>query len=199
MSAPNNASPDTTDLIDLLAKRINSAQAAYEVWFTLASEEKAYREFAAELKNYLYSSFFISVTNAHFSLMIVEIACLFDRNKRALSFSRLQESLEEDGRSDLAKRIDFELSSFENLVRNIKGIRNKIVAHHDLSMTEQEVFNQFGVTPNEIRDLLNTVNELTKSIYKEIVSSETAYPLARPGRFEESTFHVLGTIRDGRS
>lgn len=199
MSSTQNASPRTRDLVQRLADGISSAQSGYEVWFTLAGKDKAFEQYSAELQDYQYRDFFDSVLNAHFKVMFIEIACLFDCRKQASSFYKLPKSLKNDGRVDLVDRIEGELSSHRDLIKRIKGNRNKRIAHYDMTWTEERVYREFGVTPNEVGALLDTFNELLKDIYKAVISSDTAYPIPRPGRFEDATFRLLHVVRNGRS
>ena len=199
MSPTSSASPQTRELIDRLAEGISSAQAGHEVWFTLAGKDKAYEQYSAELQDYQYRDFFDSVLNAHLKVMFIEIACLFDSCEQSSSFYKLKKSLKDDGRDDLVDRIECELSSHRDLVKRIKGNRNKRIAHHDMTWTEERVYKEFGVSPNEVGSLLDAFNELLKAIYKAVVSPDTAYPIARPGKFEDATFRLLYVIKNGRA
>ena len=199
MLSTQNASPLTRDLLQKLAAGINFSQAGYEVWFTLAGKDKAYDKYSAELQDYHYRDFFDSVLNAHFKAMFIEIACLFDSHEQASSFYKLQESLKDDGRVDLVDRIENELLSHRDLIKRIKGNRNKRIAHYDMTWTEERVYKEFGVTPNEIGSLLGVFNELLRDIYKIVVSPDTAYPIARPGRFDDATYRLLRVVRSGRT
>ena len=199
MSSTKSASPRTRDLIQRLAEDLSSAQAGYEVWFTLAGKDKAYEQYSAELQDYQYRDFFNSVLNAHFKIMFVEITYLFDSGNQASSFYKLEKSLRDDGRDDLADRIRSERSSHRDLIKRIKGNRNKRIAHCDMTWTEERVHREFGVSPNEIGSLLEALNELLKFVYKAVVSPDTAYPIARPGRFEDATFRLLHVVKNGRS
>ena len=131
--------------------------------------------------------------------MFIEISCLFDSRKETSSFYKLKKSLKSDGRNDLVDRIECDLSSYQELIKRIKGNRNKRIAHHDIAWTEERVYKEFGVSPNEIKSLLGAFNELLKVIYKSVVSPDTAYPIARPGRFEDATFRLLHVIKNRRT
>lgn len=199
MLLTQNASRRTRDLIQKLADGINFAEAGYEIWFTLAGKDKAYEQYSAELQDYQYRDFFDSVLSTHFKVMFIEIASLFDSRKQASSFYKLQRSLKDDGRADLVDRIENEVSSHRDLIKRIKGNRNKRIAHYDMTWTEERVYKEFGVRPNEVGSLLEVFNELLRDIYKTVVSPDAAYPIARPGRFEDSAFRLLRVIRSGQT
>ena len=153
--------------------------AAHEVWFTLAGKDKAYEQYSAELQDYQYRDFFDSVLNAHFKVMFIEIACLFDSCEQSSSFYKLKKSLKDDGRDDLVDRIECELSSHRDLVKRIKGNRNKRIAHHDMTWTEERVYKEFGVIPKEVGSLLDAFNELLRQLYSSQTRPVRSEPIER--------------------
>ncbi len=199
MSSTKAAATEIRELIHTLVEIMNSAQGAYEVWYTLAGEDKGYEYYSAELQG-KYSDFFQSVRNAHFKVMFTDIACLFDCDDRApsSSFHKLEKSLRKDGYDDIAKRIKCAISSHTCLINRIRGFRNKRIAHHNPSWAEKRILKEYGVTPNKIKSLLETFNELLVVAYKDVVGSDTAYPIVRPGRLEEATFRLLRDLKGAR-
>ena len=177
---------------------MNSAQADYEVWYTLAGKDKGYEKYSAVLQDNLFRDFFDSVLNAHFKVMFIDIACLFEPHERASSFYGLKKLLRDDGYHDVADRIECAISSHKDLIERIKGNRDKRIAHHVATWSEEQMLKKFGVTPNEIRSLLEAFNELLKMIYKDVVSPNTAYPIARLDRFEEATIRLLQILKAAR-
>ena len=197
MLSTKTASTQSRELIQMLAEAMNSAQSGYEVWFTLAGKDKGYKEYSAELQDYQYCDFFHSAINAHFKVMFIDISRLFDSDKREPSFHKLKQSLKQDGYDDNVDRIECAISAHKDLIKKIKGNRDKRVAHHDTTWTEERMLEEYGVIPNEIRSLLEAFNELLRVIYKDVVSPNTAYPFARLGRFEQATFQLLHTLKSG--
>lgn len=198
MSSTKITSSQTRELIQRLAETMNSAQASHEVWYTLAAKDKGYEKYSTVLQDSKFRDFFDSVRNAHFKVMFIDISCLFDSGKRASSFHRLKTSLKKDGYDDFIDRIDNKMSSHEMLIKRIKANRDKRVAHHDITPTEENMLKQYGVTPNEIKSLLETFNELLIAIYKDVVSPDTAYPIASIDRFENATFQLLHVLKGFR-
>ena len=198
MSSTKTTSTQSRELIQRLAEAMNSAQASYEVWYTLAGKDKGYEQYSAVLRDSQFRDFFESVLNANFKVMFIDISCLFDSDKRASSFHQLKTSLKKDGYDDFRDRIESEMSSHEKLIKKIKANRDKRIAHHDATPTEENMLKEYGVTPNEIRWLLETFNGLLIAIYKDVVSLNTAYPIARIDRFEDATFQLLLALKRAR-
>lgn len=198
MASTKTECSQSRELIQRLAETMNSAQASYEVWYTLAAKDKGYEDYSTVLQDYKFRDFFNSVRNAHFKVIFIDISCLFDSDKRALSFHRLKTSLQKDGNDDLMDQINNKISSHEMLIKRIKANRDKRVAHHDTTPTEENMLKEYGVTPNEIKSLLEAFNELLIAIYKEVVSPDTAYPIARIDRFEDATFQLLHALKGAR-
>ena len=174
---------------------MNSAQASYEIWYTLAGKDKGHKLYSPELRDSRYLDFFDSVRSAHFKVMFIDISCLFDPDKRTSSFHKLKLSLKKDGYDDIHDRIESTISSNEDLIIRVRANRDKRIAHHDTSPTEEQMLKEYGVTPNEIKSFLTTFNELLIAIYKEVVSPITSFPIARLDRFEDATFQLLHALR----
>ena len=198
MSSTKTVSTQSWELIQRLAETMNSAQASYEVWYTLAGKDKGYEQYSAVLQDHLFRDFFDSILNAHFKVMFIDISCLFEPHERASSFYGLKKSLKDDGYDDVANRIESAISLHKDLITRIKGNRDKRIAHYVTTWSEERMLREFGVTPNEIRSLLETFNELLRMIYKKVVSPDIAYPIASLDRFEEATLRLLHTLKAAR-
>ena len=195
MSSTKTKATQSRELIHSLAEAMNSAQAGYEVWYTLAGKDKGYEQYSAVLQNYYYRDFFNSVLNSHFKAMFIDISRLFEPNERASSFNGLKILLKDEGYDDIVDRIECAISLHKDLIKRIKGNRNKRIAHYVTTWTEEKVRREYGVSPNEIKSLLEAFNKLLVVIYKDVVSPNTAYPIARLGRFEEATFRLLHVLK----
>ena len=178
---------------------MNSAQGAYEVWYTLTGKDKGWEQYSAELQG-KYSDFFRLVCNAQFKVMFIDIACLFDCDSRTPSFHTLKKLLRNGGYDDTAQRIECAVSSHKHLIDSIReGYRNKRIAHHDTTCTEEQLLEKSGVTPNEIKSLLKTFNKLLKGAYGDVSLSNGFYPIASLDRFERATFQLLRDLESART
>ena len=199
MSSTNNPSNGLRDLIHRLAEGVNSAQASYEIWFTLVGKDKAFEEFSQDMNDHRYVDFFHATIAGHCKLMFVEIACLFEKDKRTSSFYNLKKSLDKENRKSLVDLIDQELEPHHELIKNVRAVRDKNAAHHDMNWTEERLYKAYGIVPNHVRTLLTVCNCMIETIYSELIYSGGSYPVARIGRFENATYALLNVIRNGRS
>ncbi len=117
---------------------MNSAQAGYEVWYTLTGKDKGYEQYSVVLRDSQYRDFFDSVINAHFKVIFIDTSRLFEPHERASSFYGLMKLLKDDGYDDLAHRIECTILSQKDLVDRIKGNRDKRIAHYVTSWSEEK-------------------------------------------------------------
>src|SRR5688572_10747584 len=75
-----------------------AARAYFHTWWGLRS--LALPQFHSTLNNYTYVDFFHAANSGFLKLTFVSLAKLFDRDDRALGFSRLREVLAASGRVD---------------------------------------------------------------------------------------------------
>ena len=199
MSSIPNSSRKLIDFVDRLAAGWNSARASYEIWFTLVGKDEAWQEFNRDMNDQRYVNFFDATIEGHCKLMFIELACLFEDEQRAVSFPCLRNMLIEHNKHGLAETIESELKPYQKLIRNIRTIRNKSAAHHDINWTREGLYDQYEIIPNVVGDLLSCSRSLAKTIYFDLTCSDGMYPLARIGLFQESTYSLLHAIRIGRS
>ena len=110
-------------------------------------------------------------------------------------FFRLKKLLAKETRNDIVDLIDHKLHPYRELIKNITGIRNKGIAHHDKDWSEERLYEEFAIIPNDVCSLLEACNDLMKSIYSKLIYSGGSYPIARMGRFEDATYALLAAIR----
>ena len=182
-----------------MALSINFARASYEIWFSMVGKGKACEEFSSEIHDHRYRDFFCATIAAHRNIVFIEIACLFDPDERAASFFKLKRFLSALDRDPDAQSIDGELAPYLELIENIREVRNKGVAHHDVDWPEQRFFKEDAIVPDDIGRLLDCCNGLIKRQFSELIRTGVAYPVARLGRFEDATYALLDVIRNGRS
>ena len=199
MSTECSISNGLKKLIHGVAQGVNSARASYELWFTMVGKNKAYKEFFNEMYDHRYRDFFCATIAAHRKLMFIEIACLFEKDPRATSFCNLKKALARESRDTYATQIDDEFAPYLELIDNVAVIRNKSAAHHDIDWTENGLYEKHGIMPDDVGALLDRSSGLVKDIFSELISSESAYSVARKGRFEEATYTLLDVISRGRS
>ena len=145
-----------------MARSINLACASYEIWFSMVGKGKAREDFSAEIHDHRYRDFFDATVAAHRNIMFVEIASLFDPDRRAPSFCNLKKALSVLDRDSDVHSINGQLEPYLQLIKNVRKIRNKGAAHHDIDWPEQRLFREYAIVPNDVGRLLDCCNKLIK-------------------------------------
>lgn len=199
MSSKADNETELEELVYRMARSINLARASYEIWFSIVGKGKAGEEFSSEIHDYRYRDFFDATVAAHRNIMFVEIASLFDPDSRAPSFFNLKKTLSVPDRDLDVHLIDGDLEPYRELIENVREVRNKGAAHHDIDWPEQRLFQEYAIVPNDVGRLLDCCNGLIERQFSETIRLGVAYPVARPGRFEDATYALLDVIGNGRS
>lgn len=195
-----NTSKEIEKVIFRLVEGINTAQASYEIWFTMMGKEEAYDQFLKVMNNHHYGEFFQVTSNCHFNSMFIELSCLFDENKRTASFCNLKSLLKNKGHKTYAKAIADQLLDPKNsIIKSISEIRNKDISHRDAYWTGARLYQCYGVKPSEIDALLDCCKNVLKSIYFDLICSDDRYPLAGKGKFRRATYAILDVLRKENS
>ena len=129
--------------------------AYFHTWWSLANV--ALPKYRSTMSDYAYVDFFHACRSGFLALTFVSLAKLLDRDRRALGLSRLRAILTSEGFTEEADLIESGLRAHRKLASRILSIRNKAVAHNEHGVTRDEVFETYGVTPNEIRGLVEAV------------------------------------------
>lgn len=102
-----------------------------------------------------FDQFCIFDTHAHILAFTVQIAALFDKRKRTISFGNLINELESTGTLSsqaLTKpKDDFRCASL--IADKVKILRHNLFAHRSASMSYEAAFRAANLTPTEIQEL----------------------------------------------
>ena len=132
-------------------------------------------------------------------IMFIEAVCLFDPDGRAPSFCKLKKFLTALDRDLDVRSIDTALAPYLELIDNVRNVRNKGAAHHDIGWSEQRLFEEYAIVPDDMGHLLDCCNGLIKRQFSGLIPAGVAYPVARRGRFEDASHALLDAIGNGRS
>lgn len=177
---------------------VNACMGHYQVWFTLRGDGKAIDEYLNDMNDYRYVDFFFAANVAHYKLMFIEIACLFDSGSDSYSVRNLKEQLRENNLVELANEFDRRLQPFSALVSNIKTVRSKMIAHKDIGVNETKLFSKHGIVPDQIKELLDEVAILMSKVESQIDGESSCSSVGPTDRWERATFNLLKVLRAGR-
>ena len=173
---------------------LNSAMAHYQIWFTLRGGGKAIEHYLDDMNDYRYVDFFLAANNGHYKLMFIETACLFDSDDRAHSIRSLKILLIDNGFDDVSKKFESKLSPFSDLVTNIKTIRSKVIAHKEVGVSPDELYDKHRIKPDDIKNLLRITAELISELEAKLTEKSISN-VASMDRWERATFNLLEALK----
>lgn len=175
--------------------RGDAAQASvfFHTWWALVSIARP--EYTATMNKQAYVDFFHACEVGFLPLAIVSLGRLLDSDSRSLGLKHLRKVLEDDGHAEEASEVGRLLSDNGDLIRRIRSIRNKSAAHTDREMTREDVYERYGITANEIRDLARAVVDVMNDVEQSLWPSGLL--ISTGERQERATMALLNCLRDG--
>ena len=148
------------------------------------------------MNNYEYVDFFHASNSGFLTLTFVSLAKIFDRDTRAVGMKSLREALIAEGHAAEAEAVKNQLSPHKDLVGRILGIRNKSVSHNQADLSRDEVYKTYGVTPDEIRQLINDVCAVMNLVAEALGSTNA---ISDGSRHENAAMKLLEALGRGRT
>jgi hypothetical protein len=139
-----------------------------------------------------YVDFFHLSNSGHYKMIFFALSKVFDRDTRASGFASLKAALHAENRAALAEYVEAELSPLTARVARIDTIRNQTVAHNQTGLIRKEIYEANGVTPNEIRELIDKTCTVINQVARELGMSEIIFESMR---FEEATLALLKALQ----
>ena len=129
------------------------ARANFRVWRTL-DLSKGDRKRLNAMNDGTYVDFFHVAIWGTQALAFLSLRKLFDRRKDAL---RLRDIVRDLNDNDLTRDVDELYKKHGEVIKKIKRIRDKSVAHNNKCMDQRSLFDEVGITPNEMERLIEDV------------------------------------------
>lgn len=169
---------------------VNEAKSHYQIWWALVNLARP--RFVGAMNR--YPEFFGLSVVAHFDAMTTNVAHLFDKRKDS---SSLYTYLSVGG-STLSKETIVELearvAALAPVAKKVCTLRHKVVAHKDAAKYEEEVFEEAGVKPDEIRDLIEACGVLVEEICK---ANGWVNGVFSGNKYADATLGLLEAIEKG--
>ena len=195
---PSHRDDSIHQMFQRVQEEASKSCAYFHTWWSLNNRGLA--EYRWTINDSTYVDFFLTAYSGFFDLFFVSLSKLFDRtrsgNQEALGFKKFREMLNQHGFTEEAQLIKQRLEPKEEVVKRIRGIRNKAIGHNEAALTREAVFDQYPITPNEIRDLIREIRDVLNEIGRRI-----GYPngISDGDRNERAVVALLETLRRGRS
>jgi hypothetical protein len=185
-------STDIERYISELRHTITAAGLNYEIWWVYKSKDT--RPIYVDTMN-RYNLFFQTSIHAHFVALLVELYRLYETRDDTFNIPSLLKILKDQKRLPNPM-----LELLEGLYKDaakplwikINILRNKAFGHRSVAHTVEEVFKEAGVTPNELRDLVEVTKKLLNELTHAWDKSTHAFNLGS----REDTLKLLQDLKD---
>ncbi|MFZ2207075.1 MAG: hypothetical protein WAV22_00240 [Porticoccaceae bacterium] len=168
------------------------ARAHFQVWWALRN--KALPKYYDAMNDFAYVDFFHAANSGHYTLFFLSLAKIFDRDSRVAGLKEFRHALRAEGMNKSALAISRALKPHQEIVRRVMAIRNKSVTHNEHGITRCEVYKLNGVTPNELRDLIDATCKSINEAAWELGINNLIFD---SDRTERATLNMLETLSKG--
>ena len=198
IQAPSHDNASVHQVFRRIQEEAKKSRMYFHTWWGLVN--RALPEHASTINDWSYVDFFHAANSGFFELIFVSLSKLFDRtksgNQEALGFRRFRKMLKQQGYVEEAHLIEQRLSPKADLVKRIRSIRDRTISHNEAALTREAVFEQYGITPDEIRELIHDICNVLNEVGRRI-----GYPtgISDGEHSERAVIALLQALRRGRS
>lgn len=174
-------STDIDRYISELCHTTTVAGLNYEIWWAYKSKDT--RPAYVDTIN-RYGLFFQTSLHAHFVALLVELYRLYETRDDTFNIPSLLRTLKTESllpRTKLKLLEGIYKDESKPLWIKVNILRNKAFGHRSVAHTVEEVFNEAGVTPNDLRDLVETTKKLLNELTHAWDGSFHAFNLSSRG------------------
>ena len=195
---PSNRNSSIRQLFRRIQEEAMKSRMYFHTWWGLVN--RALPEHHSTINDWAYVDFFHAANSGFLDLAFVSLSKLFDRTNskhpEVLGLKKFQEALNEHGFTEETQLIKQRLEPKEAVIKRIRGIRNKAIGHNEAALTREAVFDRYGITPDEIRELIHEICDVLNQVGRRI-----GYPtgISDGERSERAVIALLETLRRGRS
>lgn len=170
-------STDIDAYISELRHTTTVAELNYDIWWVYKDKET--RPIYTETMN-RYGMFFQTSIHAHFVALLVVLYRLYETRNDTFNIPSLLKILKTEKRLSDAKLLLLD-GMYKNEAKplwlKVNILRNKAFGHRSVAHTVEEVFQEAGVTPNELSDLVGVTKKLLNELSHAWDKSSHAFNL----------------------
>jgi hypothetical protein len=171
-----------------------NARAHFQVWWALRN--LALPKYHRTMSNFGHVDFFHAANSGHYVLFFLALTKIFDRDDRVAGISELKKALRAEGKTATALKIARELKPHEAVVKAVMNIRNRSLVHNEYAIPRHHVYKLNGVTPNQLRALIEASCRAIRVAASDLGYSETIFD---SDRFERATLNMLAGLERGQA
>ena len=184
---------DVENILDDLIQEGIAARVHYQTWWALRN--LALPDYYDTMNDYRHVDFFHASNSGHYKLIFITLAKIFDPDSKAAGLRSLRIALEATGRNDLRDHIQKACAPMTDTVKKVMRVRNQTIAHNQKDLSREKAYKLAGITPNQMRDLINDICDLINYIARDLGRTNTIFD---SDRAEEATLRMLERLRDGK-
>lgn len=145
----DNPVPENTlrAITERLLEEGTKARANFQIW-SLLREDGA-------LDHPEFGSYFYTSKVGAFSLFMLALSKMFDKDERSAGFKELRRVLKEVGWHDLEANLGAQLDPMHNVVQAFMGIRSKSLVHNSTCIERDDVYERAGLLVEDLRMLVD--------------------------------------------
>ena len=178
----------TKIITDLIDEGI-AANAHFQTWWALRN--LALPKYLNAMNNLEYVDFFHVSNSGHYKLIFISLSKIYDIDPRTSGIRSLKKELRKVGNIKMAEHVEKELDPCTALVTKLSNIRNQTIGHNQISLERKEAYNRNGVTPDEIKELIDKTCTVINVVARDIGISNT---IGDSDRFEKATLKLLEVL-----
>jgi hypothetical protein len=143
-----------------------------------------------------YSLFFQTSIHAHFVALLVALYGLYETRDDTFNIPSLLKILkEQDALAEATLQLlDGVYKEAKPLWIKVSILRNNAFGHRSVAQTVEQVFTEAGVTPDELRDLVEMTQKLLNELTRAWDNSGHAFNLGA----RDDTLRLLQDLKDGQ-
>ena len=181
------------DIIKVIKDLVQEGMAAreyYQIWSALRLRQEDFPYYKDTLMHPDYRDFFSTSSTAHFKLIFISLGKIFDPRPKTSSIHNLKKALKKANRVDLVTYIEEKLGNQDEILRKIKNIRNKSIAHNQRNPSKQEIYKMNPVAPDELCPFIDETCEVINQLAQKFCLST----MCTSDRVKQSTLEVLRAL-----
>lgn len=179
-------------ITEILIEEGVKARAHFQVWWALRN--RALPKYHSAMNDFAYVDFFHAANLGHYTLFFLSLAKIFDRDPRVAGISELRRALRADGKTTTALAVARLLKPHEVQVKRVMAIRNRSIVHNEHGISRSKVYELNGVTPNELRALIDAACAAINHAARALGIVNTIF---ESDRTEQATLSMLETLALG--
>lgn len=180
------------EIAHVLVEEGTKARAHFQVWWVLRN--KALPTYYATMNNHDHVDFFHAANSGHYTLFLLSLAKIFDRDDRVAGLKEFKQALRAEGMGKSALAVARALKPHLKTVKSVMAIRNKSIVHNERAIERSKVYKINGVTPNELRALIDATCDSINEAAKALNIPNTIFESKRA---EQATLNMLDTLSKG--